>query len=133
VYQINVWWDQSSEMIKNIFSLSKDNTFLLSQKSETTQIRYFWVFKFWDNTQYWVIHVSSRLCCTVETTSHWCLAVWGECFEMWQVPKCHLYSNFFLLWSLLFTDLNNWAKHNQFFEYQCKPCSSQAYTNMSPY
>jgi hypothetical protein len=65
VYQINFWWDRSSETIQNTFSLSKDDTCLLSQESETTQIRSFWVFKFWDNTQYWVIHVSSRLCCTV--------------------------------------------------------------------
>jgi hypothetical protein len=68
VYQINFWWDQSSERMQNTFLLSKDNMCVLSQESETTQIRYFWVFKFWDNTQYWVIHVLSCLCCTVAPT-----------------------------------------------------------------
>jgi hypothetical protein len=33
-----------------LVSLSKYNTCVLSQESETTQIQYFWVFKFWDNT-----------------------------------------------------------------------------------
>jgi hypothetical protein len=33
-----------------LVSLSKDNTCVLSQESETTQIRYFWVFKLWDDT-----------------------------------------------------------------------------------
>jgi hypothetical protein len=31
---------------KILVSLSKDNTCALSQESETTQIQYFWVFKF---------------------------------------------------------------------------------------
>jgi hypothetical protein len=46
MYQILFWWDQSSETIENTFSLSKDDTCVLSQESETTQIQYFWVFKF---------------------------------------------------------------------------------------
>jgi hypothetical protein len=46
VYQIHFWWDQSSEMMQILLSLSKDNTCVLSQESETTQIQYFWVFKF---------------------------------------------------------------------------------------
>jgi hypothetical protein len=41
VYQIIFLWDHSSETIQNTFSLSKDDTCLLSQESETTQIHYF--------------------------------------------------------------------------------------------
>jgi hypothetical protein len=53
------------EQYRTLVSLSNKNTCVLSQESETTQIQYCWVFKFWDKTQYWVIHVLSCLCCTI--------------------------------------------------------------------
>jgi hypothetical protein len=57
-----------------LVSLSKYNTCVLSQESETTQIQYFLVFKFWDNTNKRLIPS-----CLVSTRN----AIWTPSVKSW--------------------------------------------------